>query len=174
MLKQLPFKKIYLLWLGTGILLLLSYRFAFKNTIEAWQNNRQLKERLTQSSDLGYQPDYLERKDKNLEKIIGLYKADTTAFRSQIINAIALIAEKQNVKLTTVPIEDVSFHMPDFLIEKLAFEGDYFSLNKAMRELQVTPNIGVIRSATWKVVGIRSGSDENKQLVLELYFEVVK
>jgi len=174
MLKQLPFKKIYLLWLGTGILLLLSYRFAFKNTIEAWQTNRQLKERLTQSSDLGYQPDYLERKDKNLGKIIGLYKADTTAFRSQIINAIALIAERQNVKLTAVPIDDVSFHMPDFLIEKLAFQGDYFSLNKAMHDLQATKDIGVIRSANWKVTGIRLGSDENKQLILELYFEVAK
>ncbi len=174
MLKRLPIKQEHLLFLGIVILIMISYHFAFKNTVVAWQINHQLKERIEQSADLSYQPDYLERKNRNLDKIIGLYKADTTAFRNKIINTIALIAEKQNVQLTAVPVEDVSYNTANFIIEKLAFEGDYFSLNKAVHELQTIRDIGIIRSASWKITGIKSNTDENKKLILEIYFVIAK
>src|ERR1700748_900404 len=109
MLEKLPIKKEYLLIAATIVLLLLSYQLAFKHTIEAWQTNTELRSKLSKSGDLSFQPGYLERKSANIDKIISQYKADTTEFRSNIINVISSIAEKENVKLTEVPVQDVSY-----------------------------------------------------------------
>jgi len=174
MLKKLPIKKEYLLIVGTLLLLLISYHFAFKNTIEAWQSHRQLQTQLAQSSDLNYQPGYLERKNNNLDQLIALYKADTAAFRSNIISTIAGIAEKQNVKLSDVPVQDISFQTDHSIIEKLEFEGDYFALVKVASQLQSTSGIGVIRGETLKMKEVRSNNNEVKKNVLVVYLEIAK
>ncbi|WP_259071771.1 hypothetical protein HDF24_25505 [Mucilaginibacter sp. X4EP1] len=174
MLKNIPIKKEYLLVAGTIIAVLICYQLAFKKTIMAWQLNKQLNTQLTQASDLNVQPAYLERKSANLSKITALYKTDTTAFRSNVISNIAGIAEKENVKLSEVPLQDPSFHTDKFIIQKLDFEGDFFSLTKVLKQLQSTPQIGMLRSVSYKSIGIRSNSDESKKLVLEVYLELVK
>ena len=174
MLKQLPVKKEYLLIAAAVFLLLVSYRFAFSNTIQAWQTNKQLKSKLEQSGDVTYQPAYLERKAGNLDKIIALYKADTTELRNNILNTISSVAEKQNVKLTEVPVQNATFHTGHFIIEKLGFEGDYFALMKTLNQLQSTKDIGMIRSFDYKVTGVKSANDGVKKLVLEVYLEMAK
>jgi len=174
MLEKVPIKKEYLLVAAMIVLLLASYRFAFKNTIEAWQTHSALVAKLNQSSDLSYQPQYMERKINNLNKTIELYKADTTEFRNNIINTISFIAEKQSVKLTEVPVQDLSYHTDHFIIEKLGFEGDYFALVKVANILQTTPNIGVIRSETLKSVEVRTAVDKTKKLMLEMYLVITK
>jgi hypothetical protein len=174
MLKQIPIKKEYLLIAASIVLLLLCYQLAFKKTIEAWQVNMQLKSQIAQAADLSYQPAYLERKNNNLSKIIALYKTDTVAFRSNTISVISSIAEKENVKLSEVPLQDPLYHADQFIIQKLNFEGSFFALTKVLNRLQATSGIGVVRAATYKVVGIRSGADDVKKLVLEVYLETVK
>lgn len=174
MLKNIPIKKEYLLVAGTIIAVLICYQLAFKKTIMAWQLNKQLNTQLTQASDLNVQPAYLERKSANLSKITALYKTDTTAFRSNVISNIAGIAEKENVRLSEVPLQDPSYNTDKFIIQKLDFEGDFFSLTKVLKQLQSTPQIGMLRSVTYKSIGIRSNSDESKKLVLEVYLELVK
>src|SRR4051812_19276275 len=139
MLKELPFKKQYLLIAGAIVLLLLSYQFAFKRTIEAWQINKNLKTQIAQSSDLSLQPAYLERKSNNLSKILNLYKTDTVAFRSNIISTISLIAEKEGVKLSDVPLQNALYRTDKYIIQKLSFEGGYFSLVKVLNALQNSP-----------------------------------
>src|SRR5260221_6065529 len=130
MLKQLPLKKEYLLIAAAIVLLLLSYQLAFKKTIEAWQINKHLKAQLFEATNLSYQPAYLERKNKNLTNIIGHYKTDTVAFRSNIISTISSIAEKENVKLSEVPVRDPLYDTDQFIIQKLNFEGSFFALTK--------------------------------------------
>ena len=174
MLKQFPLKKEYLLIAASIVLLLLSYQLAFKKTIEAWQANKQLKAQITQASDLNYQPAYLERKNTNLSKIINLYKTDTISFRSIIISTISAIAEKENVKLSEVPVQDPLFHTDKFIIQKLNFEGGFFALTKVLNQLQATKNIGMLRSLDYKTVGVRSNSDETRKLVLEVYLELAR
>jgi hypothetical protein len=174
MLEKLPIKKEYLLIAATIGLLLLSYRLAFKHTIEAWKIHNELQSKLTRSTDLSYQPEYLERKNANIDKSISQYKADTTEFRSNIINTISSIAEKENVKLTEVPVQDVSYRTDHFIIEKLGFEGDYFSLVRLAHDLQLTSNIGMIRSEQWKMTTINLSSKQIKKMVLEVYMEFSK
>jgi len=174
MLKQLPVKKKYLLLAGTVLLLVISYQLAFRRTAEAWQLHNTLKKQLTVAAALSDQPAYLERKNHNLDQIIDLYKTDTATFRSNAISAVASIAEKENVKLSEVPKQDPMYQSRSFIIQKLDFEGDYFALTKTFSELQSTKGIGVPRSAIFKVVEIRSSTDDIKKLVMEVYLETAK
>ena len=172
MLKQLPFKKQYLLIAGAIVLLLLSYRLAFKRTIEAWQINKNLKAQIAQSSDLSLQPAYLERKSNNLSKILNLYKTDTVAFRSNIISTISLIAEKEGVKLSDVPLQNALYRTDKYIIQKLSFEGGYFSLVKVLNELQNSPGIGMVRSVAIKMQKANSNGDATGKIIMDVYFEV--
>ncbi|MDB5145470.1 MAG: hypothetical protein JWQ66_4183 [Mucilaginibacter sp.] len=173
MLKQLPFKKEYLLAGAAVILLLVSYQMAFKKTIEAWQLNYSLKRQLAQSTDVSYQPQYQERKNANLGKIIDLYKVDTMEFRNNIIGNISVIAEKENVKLTEVPTSDPHYHSTQFIIQKLNFEGDYFSLIKVLNQLEKANGMGVMHSATIKTTKPISEDKKEKKLVLEIYVIII-
>ena len=172
MFQKLPVKKEYLLIAATVIGLLVCYELAFKKTIAAWQLNSSLKSRLARSADLTYQPQYQERKNKNLDKIISLYKADTVNFRSNIIGIISTLAEKEDVKLSEVPTQDPLYHNDQFIIQKLNFEGDYFALLKVLKAIQSAGDIGIVRSVTIKTVMAASGSGQVKKLMMEVYLEI--
>ena len=174
MLKRLPIKKTYVLIGASVLLLLLSYQLAFKKTVEAWQINKRLKSQLNQSADLSIQPAYLERKNNNLTKIINSYKTDTVAFRSNILSTISMIAEKENVKLSEVPLQDPLYHTDHFIIEKLNFEGSFFALTKVLNRLLATNGIGIIRSITYRVIGLHSSAEASRQLVMEVFLEATK
>jgi hypothetical protein len=174
MLKKLTLKKEYGLIAATILLLLVSYQLAFKKTLEAWQLNSSLKAQLSRSADVSFQPAYIKRKGNNLDKIINQYKADTTGFRSNIIATLSALAEKEHVRLTEVPSQDPIYHTDHFIIQKLDFEGDFFSLVKVLNRLQTGSGFGVPRAAVFKVSGIRSNTDENKKLVLEIYLQIVR
>jgi len=174
MLNQLPIKRPYLLIAASILLLIISYQFAFKKTIEAWQVHSHLKKELSQSTGLDLQPVYLNRKNHNLDLIISRYKTDTVAFRSSAISAIASIAEKENVKLSDVPTQDPSYHTGKFIVQKLSFEGDYFALAKTLDRLQSAQAIGVCRSAVFRLITKRTSTDEVKKIVLEVYLETIK
>jgi hypothetical protein len=173
MLKQLPVKKEYLFIASVIIILLIGYQFAFKKTLEAWQISKQLKAQIAQASDLSIQPAYLDRKNANLSKIIGFYKTDTVAFRSNIINTISSIAEKEQVKLSEVPLKDPLFHNDKFIVQKLSFEGNFFTLTKVLNQLQLTTGIGMVRSVTYKIPREKSGANGERN-ILEIYLELAK
>jgi type II secretory pathway component PulL len=172
MLKPLPFKKEYLLAAAAFLLLLLSYQLAFKRTIAAWQLNHQLKQQLAQSADISAQPQYQERKSINLEKIISLYRADSTEFRGNILSDIASLAAKEQVKLSGVPVRDPVYRSADMIIQRLNFEGNYFALTKALDRLQNTQGVGMVRSAAFKTGTDLSGKEKVKKLTLEVYCEI--
>jgi hypothetical protein len=172
MLKQLQLKKEYGLAMATIILLLVSYELAFKTTADAWQLHRALKTELTKANDVSLQPAYLERKNNNLNKIIALYKADTVNFRSNILSTISSVADHDNVKLSEVPLQDAIYRNPQFIVEKLSFEGDYFDLLKTLNQLQSTVRIGMIRSVALRSVGVHMGSGDARKLVMEVCWEI--
>jgi len=174
MFKKIPVKNEYLLVAATLLLFLISYQLAFKKTIEYWQLNNGLKAKLAQSNNIAIQPEYLERKNANLNKLIGLYMADTSALRNNLINIISLLADKENVKLAEVPVQDVTNVSEHFIIERLHFEGDYFSLMRLSEKLQQENGIGIIRSESWKVNEINMSSNRIKKLSLEVLLEISK
>jgi|GEM_PF-592287 len=172
MLKQLNIKKEYGLIAASVLLLLIAYQVAFKRTIEAWQMHRDLKHQVQQSGDLSVQPGYLGRKNRNLDKIIALYKADNVNFRSNVLSTISSIAEQNNVKLSEVPSQDPVNYTSQYFVQKISFEGDYFALEKTLDRLHSTFQIGMIRSATLKNVGLRNRNDTPQKTVMEVYLEI--
>jgi len=174
MLKQVNIKREYLLIVASILILLLAYQLAFKKTIEAWKLHSDLKKQVTRSADAGYQPGYLERKNANLDQILQLYKADTNNYRSNVLSNISSIAERENVKLSQVPLQDAAYHTSQFVIQKLSFEGDYFSLIRTLDRLQSTRQIGVLRCVDMKTINLRLADDDKKKIVMEAYLEVSK
>jgi hypothetical protein len=169
MFNKLPLKKEYLLLAGVLVLLLVSYQMAFKKTIALWQVHRNLTAKLALAGDVSVQPGYLKRKGGNLENILQLYRVDSTAFRNSVISSVSLIAARENVKLLEVPVEDPFYRTDRFMIQKLVFQGDYFSLLKTLNNLQQAAAIGIIRSVALKLPE-RGHTGELKMPVLEVLF----
>ena len=169
MQKLLNIKREYLLIGASLLVLLLCYKLAFKPTIEAWQLHHRLSKQLVQASDLSYQPGYLERKNRNLNRLLDLFKADTISFRSNMLSRITIVAQGQDVKLIEVPTPDVSYHAAGFILEKLSFQGDYFTLVKTLNKLQQTSGIGQIRSVNIRSVKSHSSNNETSQTIMEVY-----
>ncbi|MBB6126362.1 hypothetical protein [Mucilaginibacter lappiensis] len=173
MLKWWPLKKDYLLMAATVMILLICYQFAFKSTIAAWNFNRQMKEQLQQAGDITYQPGYLDRKSKNQERILALYRSDTALFRSNTISAIAVLAEKNRVKLAEVPAQDLVYHTEVAIIQKLNFEGDFFALNGFLNQLESAERLGVVRAVEFKLAR-KEADPVAKKLVMGVYMEISK
>ncbi len=173
MFDKLPIKKEYLLFAGAIILLMACYRFAFSKTVAAWQLHKQLKTQLTTASDPGIQPAYLVRKSANLGKILDSYRTDTITLRSNAINTITEIAQKENVKLSEVPLPDPIYHTEQYIIQKIEIEGNYFGLLSFQNQIQKVKGIGQVCSATYSTVKGLNESGKNK-MVMTLYFEIIK
>ena len=169
MFKRIVQQKEYLFFSGIVLMAIIGYQLAFKRTIAAWQLNHKLKDQLSSSMNLSYQPDYQKRKNANLDRINERYQADTLTFRTNSINIISGIAAKHNVKLSEVPMQDQAFHSDKFIIQKLTFEGDYSLLTKMLHDLHDARNIGVIRSATYRL-----SKAEEKMVMIDIYMEILK
>lgn len=172
-LDKLPIKKDYVLIAGSLLMLFIGYGLAFRPTITAWQMHKQLNQQLEQSSDLSYQPQALERENVNLTQILARYKIDTATFRSTSISAIALLAERNQVKLDEIPISDPLYRTENFSIQKLSFEGRFFDLLKFLVQLQQQTGIGIVRSINFKTIELRQSANSSKKLVLEVYLESI-
>lgn len=174
MLERIPIKKDYLLIAGAMFLLLAGYHLAFKKTIAAWKLHRQLN-RQTEAADVTTVPSgFLERKSVALDRIISLYRADTIAFRSSIINTIASVAVDNHARLSAVPLQNDFYSTREYMLQKLGFEGNYFDLVKTLHQLEQTKDIGLVRSAKLRTATVRNGENTTKILFLELYIEIMK
>ena len=166
------FNSNHLFTAGVFALCIICYQLAFKKTVEAWQENRQLKLQVEKSVSPGASPAYTERKDANLTKILELYQADTVNLRSNTISNIALAADAADVKLAQVPAPDAVTQSLDAHFQKLDFEGDYFSLLKVLQRLERFHGVGRVRSAVIRQ-GHETANESGKKLVMELYFESI-
>ncbi|QEM09148.1 hypothetical protein [Mucilaginibacter rubeus] len=173
MLKYWPFKKDYLLVLIIALMVTAGYKLAFKRTMEARSLNKEFKEQLKQQHSVADQPGYTERKDTNLARIIGLYRVDTVTFRNNAINSIALIAEKNNVKFISAPLQEKRYHTEKYMLQKLSFSGDFFSLLKLLNQLQAAKGTGMIRSCSFRVPSGRASPEVAKSVLLDIVFQVV-
>jgi hypothetical protein len=68
-----------------------------------------------------------------------------------------------------VPIQDPSSNTEKFIMQKLTFEGDFFSLTKTINDLQKTKGIGVLRSVSYRLSTRAEG-----KLFADVYIEILK
>jgi len=128
-----------------------------------------LKDQQVFAGSLTYQPGYLKRKKDNLDSVISYYQADTSSFRNNSISGISIIAERQGAKLSEVPIADPSFVTEKFIIQKMTFEGNFFSLTKTINELQTSKDVGVVRSFSYS---LKRSADA--KLYATIYLEILR
>jgi hypothetical protein len=81
-----------------------------------------------------------------------------------------LIAEKEGVKLSDVPLQNALYRSNSYIIQKLSFEGGYFALVKVLNQLQNSPDIGVVRSVTLKMLKANSNGGVSSNIVMDVYF----
>jgi hypothetical protein len=174
MLKNINLKKEYLLIAGAMALLIASYQLAFRKTVEQWHLHSKLQSELNPSGNMGYQPGYYARKNENLNKIISHYKIDTSIFRVESVNSIAMIAQYNGTRLIDVPTTSIQTDTGNIIIERVKLEGDYFSLLKTGSVLSRTDGIGVLRAmSVWRVKAAGQAEQE-KKLQMEVDMEVLK
>lgn len=174
MLQRLPIPKKYLLAGGILLLCLICYQLAFKKTLEAWQTHKELNERLAGTDQLHYQPGYLQRKQRNLDNLLARYKADLLTFKNKSLTTIALIAARENVRLSEAPMQSVGLNTQNTLIQKITLQGDYFALTKTVSAIQTTNSVGMIRSVNFHLPKNNNSSSVEMGLFVDIYLEVVK
>jgi hypothetical protein len=176
MLSKFTFKKAYLFSALAVVLTLLSVRFSFWNTLQTWKINTQLNSLLIQAGNVSYQPDYLERKRKNLDKAIALYQVDTTAYRSNVLAAISSLAEQEKVRIVTVPTQGDNpyYQTQHYTIQKIELNGNYSSLMRFYSQLQSVKGIGMIRAAQVNLNKLQAEVADNKHLQFLIYLEITR
>ncbi|MES2063497.1 MAG: hypothetical protein V4456_16330 [Bacteroidota bacterium] len=162
----------YLLYAAVAIFFLICYQLAFKPTIEAWQSNSELKDRMLQSGGTSGQPAYLIRKKVNLDTLVARFKIDTGLFRTGVLNKIALIAQKQDVKLVDIPTPDQLSSAGPYLIQKLVMEGNYFALLKTLNDLRSADQVGFIRSVSIRMP--ERDTQVKQGLAMTIYLEIIR
>ncbi|WP_121810192.1 hypothetical protein [Mucilaginibacter kameinonensis] len=170
MLNHWPFKKDYLLVLVVVILALAGYELAFRHTLEANDLNKQLQEQLAQQHNVADQPGYTDRKNANLDRIITLYRADTVTYRSNAINTIALMADRNQAKFVSAPGPDKNYRTETYMIQKLSFSGDFFSLLKLLNQLQAARGTGMLRSCSFRAPAKQDGPAAG--ILLDVFLEI--
>lgn len=162
-------KSSHLLGAISLLMAFLSYHFALRNTIASWKLNESLKASLAKSTDISYNPVYLNRKKANLDQILASYETDTANFRSQAISNLAITAAKNNVRLTEVPGPETTVRAGKFVAQPLRFEGDYFSLIRFLDQVQRSSGIGVVRSVSIKAQAPGSEKQAKRMLTMQIY-----
>ncbi len=147
----------------------LAYQLALKKTWKAFMLNRELLGKLDTLGDLSYQPEYLNRKNTNLDRIINKYKIDSLVFRGRAIAEIAALAEAENVRLTELPVKDAYLKSDKYLIQRLNFEGDYYSLLRFIQKIHAQRNVGVIRCLSLK----KLPPTASQRLSLEVFLQIL-
>jgi hypothetical protein len=176
MLDKLPALKAYLLPAFVALLLVLSYPFAFKKTMEAWQLNRELSLRAARASDLSVQPSYLERQQQNLSRALDLFRVDSLNYRSRLLQAVGGAAEAEKVRILELPEEPLNAYYlsPLFSAHRISFEGDYFALERLLARLDTLPSLGFLRSAEFKAIERHTALGTVKALTLQVYLEALR
>ncbi|MGY4538132.1 hypothetical protein ACVW0P_002552 [Mucilaginibacter sp. UYNi724] len=163
----------YILWAALVAFLLICYQLAFKPTIEAWSNNRVLTANAAQSNTETTKPLYQVRKKRNLDTLIARFRIDTAVFRNQVLNKIGLIAQKQNVRLTDIPVPDALSSTGSYLIQKLVMEGEYNALLYTLDQMRSTAEIGFIRSVALQMPD-RDRLTKQQVLHMTVYVETIR
>lgn len=160
--------------LAVGILALtfLTYQFAIKNTIAAYETNKRLKTSLMSNSVEFLPADFMQRKDRNLKKILGKYSLDPVTFKGKSIGEVASIAERENLKLIEIPVLDPFYNTEKFLIQRMDFEGDFYSIVRFIQRIQNEQKVGVLKSLSLKTE--MNGIEQGKKLSLEIFLQIKK
>ncbi|WP_158829389.1 hypothetical protein [Mucilaginibacter lacusdianchii] len=173
-MKSISFKFRRSQWFAAlaALLFLLSIKFAFLRTWQAWHIHQQLSAQLVRASDVSYQPGLLNRKQANLAQTLELFRVDSTVYRSWLLTSFSMLAEKEKVKVVDVPEADNQpYQASRYRIQQLGFEGSFFALTRLVYAAEAFKGTGYIRSIVYRKVNVSAMGKQGSALQLYLYLE---
>jgi hypothetical protein len=173
-LTQILTHRAYRLPLLAVLLLVAGIKLAILPTWELYQENDKLNAKAKLITDVAYHPGYQQRKLRELDSIISLYKVDPLNWQARSMQVIGLLAEKEGIRIVDLPAKDSDLRdSSSIALRALTLEGSFAGLTRVYRQLQKERGIGVVRSATYHLVG-REVSTDTQHLQLVLYWEWLK
>lgn len=157
---------------GFMILIVLSYQYAFKHTIQAYEQHQFLKRSIFNNIENNINPEVLKNKIINLNNVLSKYSVDSVYFKETSIGNVAAIAESENLRLKEIPASDPNFYNDTFIIQRMDFEGDYFSMIKFIQKLQFEKKVGVLKSIS--IFKQKENFYKPATLQLEIYLQILK
>lgn len=165
----IPYKN-YVLALGCLLLLWIGYQLAFQKTWEAYRLHHQLSTQLSAASDVSYPPAYLERKAGHLSVLLDKYTSDTLSFKNRVIGIFSPLAESGQCKIVAVGSDAGSaFTTANYQVQKVSLQGEYAPLLQVLKNIEASPQVGLVRSAIWHTADLHSSNRNDKRLTLDIY-----
>lgn len=156
---------------------LASWNFAFKNTVDAISLNRKLNFQAEDRSVIAFNPEYLNKKNKILDKVLKRYTLDSAEWRDEFWLKISRIAASKDIRGDFHPdkINNTLSSDPASVISRqsILFEGDYTNLVGLLDSVQKTEDLGFITSAVFRKVDSRQQNERGK-LNLKLLFSIAE
>jgi hypothetical protein len=168
--------KAYILATVALLLWILGICYAFYPGVLAYQQNKELNAQINNDGELSYQPTYLQRKNKNLDKVLLLYQTDHNDYRSLLLSTLSAVADKEQVAVVEVPQDNsaIADSTQQYTILKVGMEGDYRKLTRFYDQLQGVQGLGRIRSALYTRPHLGTMNNTSSKLRLYLFMEVRK
>jgi|GEM_PF-1221254 len=153
MLKKLTFKqKNYILLAGTALLLVVSWKFAFKNTYDAVVLHLQLQRKTEERNNLAFNPAYLDKKNSVLRQLTARYTQKPEEWKNSFWLTVSGVAVRNNVNINYNPSSVNIIADSSAVIQRqtIIFEGSYRNLVGLLDTLHKTPRAGFITSLSFR------------------------
>lgn len=137
-------KNITLLF-GFLLTLIICYKFAIVNTLEAKQEYTLLKKQEVLFGNTPKQLSILKQKEKYYDSILQKYQLNGNSIQNNLLKTINSFASTNNIKVVTF-LEPHLYKQNDLLIKTYQFtlEGDYNSIIKGIHILEQKTKFGEI------------------------------
>lgn len=158
----------------TAFVLLLSWFLAFKKTVNAIVLNHHLKKMSAQNNNLSYNPEYVNRRLAQLDRILGRFEADPDDWKDQFWLKISSVADEKGVEVIYRPVNAATTDSTTTeLRESIGFRGKFKDLVILLDTLEKTEGIGKIASAGFGKEKASGQSEEAVKIILKTDFKSI-
>lgn len=175
-LKNLTYKrKNQLLIAGMLLVLLVSWNFAFKNTAEAINLNRNFHNKSSDSQSLTYNASYLTEKSFLLDNIVCRYQADSLSWKNSFWTHVSKSIPSHGVSVIYQPDEKSKQQdVPSVVTRQhITFDADYKKLLMLLDSLQKRNEAGYVSSVSLNTNEKRR-SETIENVRMKMVFSILK
>lgn len=174
MLKQLTYRKKNKLLIAIAIILfILSWKFAFKKTYDAFVLHQEFSVKAQDDNLLAFNPAYITEKSNILNKLLGKYTIDSAQWQNTFWLKASGAVSSADVKVIYQPEQK---HVGDstsaLARQAISFEGNFKNLVLILDSLSKTTELGYLTAAQLRKVEQRS--EELQMLQLKTTFSIIK
>jgi hypothetical protein len=143
--------KNIILLLFIVLLMVISYFFAIKKTIDLSQTYEELLSNKKNSEEYALSKVKLETKRDSLQNVLGGFKNSSVYLQNKLLVKLDKYSKKNKVKIVSIE-EPFKFEINDVVINYFRFtlQGDYVPMAKTLNQIETGSNFGEIVSLQFK------------------------